>query len=94
MLDLHEVNLSTFGDPMHHSVPLTGDSDDSIILDAQLVPKFDKQTNPYVFLRLNDSIKFLNLNLEGNGEYRLTTLLKTWLTPLPFKHSLNSILSL
>lgn len=66
LLDLHEINLTTFGEVKATEIALgTHDLAGlalSVILDVYKAPNFDFSNNAYVFMRFNDSVKLLNLN--------------------------------
>ena len=82
IIDLHEIDLSTFGAPLMNTISVEGaERNPSVILDVKVAPGFDLKTCPYIFFRFSDCIKYLNLDMALNGEYKFTTLIKTNLVP-------------
>ena len=59
-----------------------------------MTKNFDLKSFPYIFFRTRNSIQFLNLDMEANGEYRLTMLTTTTLDSWsPLQYPPGSIMS-
>lgn len=70
VFDYSEINLSAFAQPIIQSLNV-GQQNDQRVLDVSLPSCFDLQSFPYIFLRCQDGLKVLNLDLNTQGEYRL-----------------------
>lgn len=95
LFDMKEIALSTFATPKLIALQNLGGNasdGDQTVLDVFKPAQFDQKKCPYIFLRLADSIRYFNVDLASNGEYRLTTLLMADLQPLPFKYPAGSIM--
>ena len=94
IFDMHEVNLSTFGAPLIEDISVEGDKTSAVILDVRVAPDFNLKTCPYIFFRFSDCIKYLNLDIAVNGEYKFSTLMKTYLVPQLMLYPAGSLLAI